>query len=111
MMQTSFGEMSVVDTTIFHDRNITLHLISLFDTLKMSLVLYQTQSEEDDLPEEDDVEPALEQSGPGADSGVTEPELPLRQEEFVEIESEDNLLERKLIETKVAANQYCVADF
>lgn len=57
------------------------------------------------------VESALGQSGPGADLGLAELELHFRQEEFVEIDGDDDTVEKKLIETKVAANHYCVQDF
>lgn len=59
---------------------------------------------------EEIAEPALVQPGPRTDLGLTELELPLRQEEFVELDGEDDALEKKLIETKVDANYYCVVE-
>lgn len=59
---------------------------------------------------EEDVETALEQSGLGTDLGLTELELPMRQDEFVEIDTEDDALEKKLIETKVDAHNECVVE-
>lgn len=82
-------------------------------TIKMSLALHQTHSEEDDLPEEEmeeDVEPILEQSGPGTDLVITEVELPFRQEEFVDLDRGEDAAEEKLNEKKVAANNSCVVE-
>lgn len=83
-------------------------MIVLSDTIKMSLALHQIHSEEDDLPEEEmeeDVNPILEQCDPGTDLGLTELELPFPfKEEFVMVDKEDNSLEKKLIETKVAGS-------
>lgn len=79
----------------------------------MSPVLHQTHSEEEDLPEEEmeeDVEPILEQSGPGTDLGITAVELPLRQEEFVEIDGEEDAAKVKLNEKKVAENNSFVVE-
>lgn len=55
---------------------------------------------------EEDVEPA----GPETDLGLTKLELPLGQEEFVEIDGEDDAQENMLTETKVEGNHYCVVD-
>lgn len=82
-------------------------------TIKMSLALHQTHSEEDNLPDEEmeeDVEPILEQSGPGTDLVITEVELPFRQEEFVDLDRGEDAAEEKLNEKKVAANNSCVVE-
>lgn len=83
-----------------------MYLMVLFDTINMSLALHQAHFEEDDLPAEEmkeDVKPILEQCGPGTDLGLTELELPFPfKEEFDAIDTEDDALEKKLIETKVA---------
>lgn len=59
---------------------------------------------------EKDNEPALEQPGPRTDLGLTELELSLREDEFVEFDGEDDVQGKKLIETKVHANHYCVVE-
>lgn len=56
---------------------------------------------------EEGAEPALEQPALRADLSLTELELPLRQEEFAELDREDDTLEKKRIETKVDPND-CV---
>lgn len=79
-------------------------------TINVSLALHQSHSEEDDMPEEEleaDVEPILEQPGPGTGLGFTQLELPLRQEEFVELDRGEDAAEENLNEKKVATNDSC----